>query len=126
MNDGNQSTSATILIADDQQDIREALRLLLCNEGYAVTLASSPQEALDIARQGKVSLALLDLNYSRDTTSGREGLSLLEKLREHDPELPLVAMTAWGSVDLAVSAMRCGACDFVEKPWDNTRLVTIV
>ncbi len=126
MNDGDQTKSPTILIADDQQDVREALRLLLSNEGYAVSLASSPQEALDAARQGKISLALLDLNYTRDTTSGREGLNLLEKLREQDPDLPLVAMTAWGSVDLAVSAMRCGACDFVEKPWDNTRLLTIV
>lgn len=125
MTDG-QNTAPTILIADDQQDVREALRLLLSNEGYAVSLATSPQEALDAARQGKINLALLDLNYTRDTTSGREGLNLLEKLREQEPDLPLVAMTAWGSVDLAVSAMRCGACDFVEKPWDNTRLLTIV
>jgi DNA-binding NtrC family response regulator len=134
MNDGDRTTSPTLLIADDQRDIRDALRLLLASEGYRVVLASNPQEALDSVISGSrsgpsfgpVRLALLDLNYTRDTTSGREGLSLLEALRNQDPDLPLVAMTAWGSVDLAVAAMRCGACDFVEKPWDNTRLLTIV
>jgi DNA-binding NtrC family response regulator len=130
MNDGHRSTPPTLLVADDQRDVRDALRLLLSSEGYRVVLASSPQEALDALKTGPASghirLALLDLNYSRDTTSGREGLSLLETLRLEDPDLPLVAMTAWGSVDLAVAAMRCGACDFVEKPWDNTRLLTII
>jgi DNA-binding NtrC family response regulator len=126
MSDGDSPYAHTILIADDQRDIREALRLLLTDQGYATVLAASPREVIDAVRQGGVSLALLDLNYTRDTTSGKEGLSLLEELRGIDPELPLVAMTAWGSVDLVVAAMRSGACDFIEKPWDNTRLCTII
>jgi DNA-binding NtrC family response regulator len=118
--------SQTILIADDQRDVREALRLLLTDQGYPVALAASPREVVDTVRGGGIALALLDLNYTRDTTSGKEGLSLLGELRSIDPDLPLVAMTAWGSVDLVVAAMRSGACDFIEKPWDNTRLCTVI
>jgi DNA-binding NtrC family response regulator len=126
MSNGGSPDTQTILIADDQRDVREALRLLLTDQGYPVALAESPKEVIETVREGGVALALLDLNYARDTTSGKEGLSLLEELRGLDPELPMVAMTAWGSVDLVVAAMRSGACDFIEKPWDNTRLSTII
>ena len=126
MNDGNTGDAHTVLVADDQRDVREALRLLLAGEGYSVVLAASPEEVVEAVEQGEVSLALLDLNYTRDTTSGREGLSLLERLQAVDSELPVVAMTAWGSVDLVVATMQAGACDFIEKPWDNTRLLTII
>ena len=125
MNDGR-AESKSILVADDQRDVREALRLLLSSEGFAVSLAASPSEVVDAVKQGGIALALLDLNYTRDTTSGREGLDLVEQIRGHDPDLPVVAMTAWGSVDLVVAAMQRGACDFIEKPWDNTRLLTII
>jgi DNA-binding NtrC family response regulator len=125
MNDGR-TEPQSILVADDQRDVREALRLLLKSEGFAVTPAASPAEVVDAVEHGGVALALLDLNYTRDTTSGREGLNLLERIRELDADLPVVAMTAWGSVDLVVAVMQSGACDFIEKPWDNTRLLTII
>lgn len=115
-----------ILVADDQRDIREALRLLLSKEGYRVRLAASPEEVLAALRSDSIALVLLDLNYTRDTTSGREGLSLLEQIQALDADLPVVAMTAWGSVDVVVAAMQGGACDFIEKPWDNTRLTTLI
>jgi DNA-binding NtrC family response regulator len=118
--------SPTILLADDQPDVLEALRLLLKAEGYATRVARSPQEVLDSFETGQPDLLLMDLNYARDTTSGQEGLALLDRVREVAPELPVVVMTAWGSIELAVEAMRRGARDFVEKPWDNGRLLTIV
>ncbi len=114
-----------ILVADDQPDVQQALKLALKRAGYQVALASDPAEAESRARAG-VDLALVDMNYSRDTTSGREGLTLINTLRKLDPELPIVAMTAWGSIDLAVAALKAGAADFIEKPWDNTRLLNIV
>ncbi|MEM9533034.1 MAG: sigma-54 dependent transcriptional regulator [Pseudomonadota bacterium] len=120
------SAAAIILVADDQRDVREALRLLLSKQGHAVRLAASPQEVLAAVQQGDISLVLLDLNYTRDTTSGREGLGLLEQIQALDTDLPIVAMTAWGSVDVVVAAMQGGACDFVEKPWDNNRLITVI
>lgn len=126
MSNGDSGKPQTLLVADDQRDVREALRLLLAEEGYAVELADSPEAVLDTVRGGDIALALLDLNYTRDTTSGAEGLELIQSLAELDPELPTVAMTAWGSVDLVVAAMQGGACDFIEKPWDNTRLLTVV
>ncbi|MDX1380958.1 MAG: sigma-54 dependent transcriptional regulator, partial [Xanthomonadales bacterium] len=126
MSSGGTPDKPTLLIADDQRDVREALRLLLADQGYTTALAASPREAVEAVRGGGIALALLDLNYTRDTTSGKEGLALLEELKGIDPDLPLVAMTAWGSVDLVVAAMQSGACDFIEKPWDNTRLVTVV
>src|SRR5687768_1146905 len=116
----------TILIADDQPDVQEALRLLLKGEGYRTQVAASPKAALDALEKHEIDLLLMDLNYTRDTTSGQEGLDLLSRVRAHDDALPVVAMTAWGSVDLAVEAMRRGARDFVEKPWDNNRVLTIV
>ncbi|WP_300621087.1 sigma-54 dependent transcriptional regulator [Dokdonella sp.] len=118
--------STTVLIADDQRDIREALRLLLKAEGIGCVAVDGPAAALDAARRQRFDAALVDLNYTRDTTSGAEGLELLRELRKLDAELPVVAMTAWGTIDVAVEAMRLGAGDFVEKPWDNQRLVSIV
>lgn len=115
-----------ILIADDQVDVLEALRLLLKPEGYALEAVKSPAAALKAIEARDFDMALIDLNYTRDTTSGAEGLELLAKLLAADPSLPVVVMTAWASVDLAVEAMRRGAKDFVTKPWDNPRLLTIV
>src|SRR5690348_7327930 len=112
-----------ILIADDQPDVLEALRLLLKGEGFVVETTGSPPALLHAAEEREFDVALIDLNYTRDTTSGREGLTLLGKLQALDTTLPVVVMTAWGSVDSAVEAMRLGARDYVEKPWDNTRLL---
>lgn len=115
-----------ILIADDQPDVLEALRLLLKREGYRIESAESPGQALHIAETREIDAAIIDLNYTRDTTSGQEGLELLAKLQSADAMLPVIVMTAWGSVDLAVEAMRRGARDFVQKPWENERLSSIV
>ena len=115
-----------ILVADDQADVLEALRLLLKAEGYVIDAVKSPGAALKAIEQRDYALALIDLNYSRDTTSGQEGLDLLAKLQSADPTLPIVVMTAWASVEIAVEAMRRGAKDFVTKPWENPRLVTII
>ena len=115
-----------ILIADDQPDILSALRLLLKREGFDVASATSPAGVLDVVAREPVDVALVDLNYARDTTSGAEGLELLARLRESSPELPVVVMTAWASVDLAVEAIRSGAQDFIEKPWDNQRLLSVL
>ena len=115
-----------ILIADDQPDVLEALRLLLKREGYKIESAESPQQAFQSIENKDYDLAILDLNYTRDTTSGQEGLDLLAKIQGVDAMLPVIVMTAWGSVDLAVEAMRRGARDFVQKPWENERLASIV
>jgi DNA-binding NtrC family response regulator len=115
-----------ILIADDQADILNALKLLLSDEGYEVAEARSPAEALERLEATDFDLAILDLNYTRDTTSGQEGLDLLERIRALDPTLPAVVITAWSSVAGAVEAMRRGARDYVEKPWDDDRLLTTV
>jgi DNA-binding NtrC family response regulator len=112
-----------VLAADDQPDVLEALRLLLKPEGFLVETAGSPAGVLAAVEAGELDVALIDLNYARDTTSGREGLDLLSRLQAVDATLPVVVMTAWGSVDLAVEAMRRGARDFVQKPWENARLV---
>jgi phosphoserine phosphatase RsbU/P len=111
------------LIADDQPDVLEALRLLLKNEGFQTEAAQSPAAVLDKLRSDSFDLVLMDLNYTRDTTSGNEGLDLLARIQAIDHTLPVVAMTAWASVDLAVEAMRRGVCDFVLKPWENSQLV---
>jgi len=116
----------TILIADDQQDVLEALRFLLKGEGFRIETATSPSSALALLGKGSFDAAILDLNYARDTTSGQEGLDLLQQFQKADPQLPVIVMTAWGSVDLAVEAMRQGARDFVQKPWDNARLLATV
>ena len=115
-----------ILVCDDQPDVLAALRLLLKAERLACVPCTSPGEALEHARAERFDAALIDLNYSRDTTSGREGLELLEALRKLAPDLPVVVMTAWGTIDIAVQAMRAGAGDFIEKPWDNRRLASVL
>lgn len=120
------SDKPLILVADDQSDVLESMRLLLKGEGYRTELASSPAAALEALDDHEFETVLIDLNYTRDTTSGREGLDLLDRLREIDSNLPVVVMTAWGSIELAVEAMRRGAGDFFEKPWDNDRVLSIV
>src|SRR5918998_6799371 len=115
-----------VLIADDQPAVIEALRLLLKGEGFETRAVASPTDAAEALARQSFDVALIDLNYTRDTTSGQEGLDLLARLRELDPTLPVVVMTAWGSVGLAVEAMRRGASDFVQKPWDNARLLSIL
>src|SRR6187549_821642 len=117
---------ARLLIADDQPDVLEALRLLLKVEGFRIDSANSPASVLDAVQTRDFDAVLIDLNYARDTTSGEEGLNLLNRLHAHDPALPVVVMTAWGSVDVAVEAMRRGARDFIQKPWDNPRVLAIV
>jgi DNA-binding NtrC family response regulator len=115
-----------VLVADDQADVLNALRLLLSDEGYDVIEARSPSEALERIEATDVDLALVDLNYTRDTTSGQEGLDLLERIRSIDPTLPVLVITAWSSVAGAVEAMRRGARDYIEKPWDDDRLLVTI
>jgi DNA-binding NtrC family response regulator len=115
-----------VLIADDQVDVLEALRLLLKGEGFQMHTVSSPAKAIAALEQDTFDLLLMDMNYARDTTSGKEGLDLLSRIRAMDDSLPVVVMTAWANVDLAVAAMRQGARDFVQKPWDNERLMATI
>src|SRR5438034_7622301 len=115
-----------VLIADDQPDVLEALRLLLKTEGYQIELVSSPAGVLNALDAREFDVVLMDLNYARDTTSGQEGLDLLSRIQALDSTLPVVVMTAWSSVELAVEAMRRGARDFVKKPWENERLAAIL
>src|SRR5262245_11617881 len=115
-----------ILVADDQADILSALKLLLKREGFEVAMATSPAGVLDIAAREHVDVALVDLNYSQDTTSGEEGVVLVDELHRRHPELPVVVMTAWATVEVAVRAMRHGANDFLEKPWNNQRLLSLL
>jgi sigma-B regulation protein RsbU (phosphoserine phosphatase) len=123
LHSSNETSALRILVGDDQPDVLEALRLLLKGEGYQSELVDSPQALLRAARSKPFDLILMDLNYARDTTSGAEGLDLLSSLEEQDNAAPVIVMTAWSNVDLAVEAMRRGACDFVQKPWDNARLL---
>lgn len=115
-----------ILIADDQTDVLAALRLLLKGNRFEIETASSPVQVLEVVNSTELDVVLIDLNYARDTTSGSEGLDLLTRIQAVDASLPVVVMTAWGSVDLAVEAMRRGARDFIQKPWDNARLLAVV
>jgi DNA-binding NtrC family response regulator len=115
-----------ILIADDQRDVLEALRILLKGEGYQTEAATSLAGIFNSLEKKEYALLLMDLNYARDTTSGQEGLSAIPKIRQIDNTLPIVVMTAWATVELAVEAMKRGARDFVTKPWDNQRLLAIV
>ncbi len=119
-------TAARVLVADDQPDVLEALRWLLTGEGYEPEFVSSTDAVLERLREHPFDLLLMDLNYSRDTTSGREGLELIPHVRAHDPAMPIVVMTGWGSVDTAVEAMRLGAKSFVQKPWEDDTLLEIV
>ena len=115
-----------ILAADDQQHILEAIELLLKPQGYRVDSVRSPAVARDALASGSYDAVLIDLNYTRDTTSGREGLDLLSEIVALDSTLPVIVMTAWGNVELAVEAMRRGARDFIQKPWENERLLSIL
>src|SRR3984893_8994473 len=118
--------SYRVLLADDQSDIRDALRLLLKREGYETHGAASPADELAAIESREFDAVLMDLNYARDTTSGQEGLDLLTRIQALDSTLPVVVMTAWSSVEIAGEAMRRGARDFIQKPWENERLVTIL
>ncbi len=120
------SSPSRILVADDQQDVLEALRLLLKGEGYQIDTASSPGGVLRAVEAKDFDAVLMDMNYTRDTTSGLEGMDLLTRLQTMDSSLPVVVMTAWGSVEGAVEAMRRGAKDYIEKPWDNARLLATI
>ncbi len=114
------------LIADDHPDVLSALRLLLRSEGWQTEAATSPAEVIEAISARDFDLVLMDLNYARDTTSGREGLDLIARIRALDNSLPVVAMTAWASIELAVEAMRGGVADFVQKPWENTLLLRVL
>jgi phosphoserine phosphatase RsbU/P len=122
----HQAMQSRILIADDQQDVLDALRLLLKGHGYSIETVNSPADLLSAVARREFDILLIDLNYARDTTSGREGLDLLSRLREIEDAPPVVAMTGWATVGLAVEAMQYGVSDFVEKPWTNTRLLEIL
>jgi phosphoserine phosphatase RsbU/P len=119
-------TAARVLVADDQPDVLEALRWLLTGEGYEPEFVSTTDAVLERLRERPFDLLLMDLNYSRDTTSGREGLELIPQVRAYDSSLPIVVMTGWGSVDTAVEAMRLGAKSFVQKPWEDVTLLEIL
>ena len=119
-------TPARVLVADDQPDVLEALRWLLTGEGYEPQFVSSTDAVMGRLRAERFDLLLMDLNYSRDTTSGREGLELILRVRAHDPSMPIVVMTGWGSIETAVDAMRRGAKSFVQKPWEDVTLLEIL
>src|SRR2546428_5882703 len=115
-----------VLIADDQPDVLEALRILLKGEGHQTDAVTSLAGIFNALEKKDYSLLMMDLNYTRDTTSGQEGLEVIPKIQAIDNTLPIVVMTAWATIDLAVEAMKRAARDFVPKPWDNERLLTIV
>lgn len=118
--------SPRVLIAEDQPEVIEAIRLVLKQEGIHCEAVTSPEAALAALSSQEFDLVLMDLNYTRDTTSGSEGLELLNRLQQENSSVPIIVMTAWGSVEVAVEAMRRGACDFIQKPWDNWRLLGLV
>jgi DNA-binding NtrC family response regulator len=120
------TVSPRVLIADDQADVLEALRLLLKGEGFQIESATSPAGVMDALETREFEAILMDLNYTRDTTSGEEGLQLVTRIHAMDATLPVIVMTAWGSIELAVEAMRRGARDFIQKPWENPRLLSIL
>ena len=122
----SETRTPCILVADDQPDVLEALRFLIKGEDYRAVLVNSPAAAIGEAESRDFDAVLMDLNYTRDTTSGQEGLELLNRIQSLDTTLPVIVMTAWGSVELAVEAMRRGARDFIQKPWDNARLSAIL
>ncbi len=115
----------TVLVVDDQADVREALRLMLKGAGYAIQMADSPDGAMTTAATCDPDLILIDMNYGHDTTSGGEGLALLDRLRVLRPDVPVIAMTGWSTIELAVQAMQRGACDFITKPWDVRHLLEV-
>ncbi len=115
-----------VLVADDQPHILEAVELLLSPQGIHVDCVRSPQLLIEALGQSDYDVLLIDLNYTRDTTSGKEGLDLLARLQEIDPRLPVIVMTAWGNIDLAVESIKRGARDFIQKPWENERLISLI
>ena len=126
MPSSNDTPPARLLVADDQADVLEALRWLLTGEGYEPDFVNSTDAVMERLRAHAFDLLLMDLNYTRDTTSGREGLELISRVRAHDASLPIVVMTGWGSIDTAVEAMRRGAKSFVQKPWEDSTLLEIL
>lgn len=120
------SNSPRVLVVDDQRDVLEALRLLLKGEGFLVDLVASPAAALESLKHQEFDAVLADLNYTRDTTSGEEGLDLVQRIQAMDSRIPVIVMTAWATIEVAVDAMRRGARDFIEKPWDNQRLLSVL
>jgi DNA-binding NtrC family response regulator len=122
----SETRTPCILVADDQADVLEALRFLIKGEGYQAVAVNSPAAVINEVETRDFDAVLMDLNYTRDTTSGQEGLELLNRIQLLDTTLPVIVMTAWGSVELAVEAMRRGARDFIQKPWDNARLSAIL
>ena len=119
-------TTPHVLVADDQPDILKAMRLLLKGEGMRAKTVSNPDDALAAIEKQAFDVVLIDLNYARDTTSGQEGIDLINRIQKTDANLPIVVMTAWATVDLAVECMRKGAADFIQKPWDNARVIATV
>ena len=115
-----------VLAADDQPSILEALELMLAPHGVEVDCVRAPQQVLDALGEREYDVLLIDLNYTRDTTSGQEGLSLLARIQEFDARLPVIVMTAWGNIDLAVESIKRGARDFIQKPWENERLLSLI
>ncbi len=126
MTDARKQARIRVLVADDQPPILEAVELLLQPQGIHVDSVRSPQLLLEALSQSDYDVLLIDLNYTRDTTSGKEGLDLLARLQEIDPRLPVIVMTAWGNIDLAVESIKRGARDFIQKPWENERLVSLI
>jgi DNA-binding NtrC family response regulator len=126
MADPRKNERIRVLVADDQPHILEAVELLLEPQGIHVDCARSPQLLLEALSQSDYDVLLIDLNYTRDTTSGKEGLDLLARLQEIDPRMPVIVMTAWGNIDLAVESIKRGARDFIQKPWENERLISLI
>ena len=123
---GKETAVQRILVVDDQPDVREALHLLLKGAGYAIEAVASPDAALAAAAYGGYDLIIVDMNYTWDTTSGEEGLRLVDRLHAQRRDVPVIAMTGWSTIELAVDAMQRGACDFIPKPWDNRRFLSVV
>ncbi|HTB97102.1 MAG TPA: sigma-54 dependent transcriptional regulator [Terracidiphilus sp.] len=126
MVDSRKQPKIRVLVADDQPHILEAVELLLSPQGIHVDCVRSPQLLIEALGQSDYDVLLIDLNYTRDTTSGKEGLDLLARLQEIDPRMPVIVMTAWGNIDLAVESIKRGARDFIQKPWENERLVSLI
>src|SRR5579862_4529588 len=126
MTDPRKQERIRVLVADDQPHILEAVELLLQPQGIHVDCVRSPQLLLEALGQSDYDVLLIDLNYTRDTTSGQEGLDLLARLQEIDPRMPVIVMTAWGNIDLAVESIKRGARDFIQKPWENERLISLI
>jgi DNA-binding NtrC family response regulator len=126
MADPRKNERIRVLVADDQPHILEAVELLLEPQGIHVECVRSPQLLLEALGQSDYDVLLIDLNYTRDTTSGKEGLDLLARLQEIDPRMPVIVMTAWGNIDLAVESIKRGARDFIQKPWENERLISLI